>query len=124
MENIIIEASGHLPYIEFNSNGLLKLEGRAMPEDVNRLFDPLIEYVSLLEVKKAILDINLDYFNTATSKKLLELMKGLELNNRIEELLVNWHYETGDEDSVEMAEIYEDCLERTAFNYVEFEEAA
>jgi hypothetical protein len=124
MENLIIEASGHLPYIEFNANGILKLEGRAMPEDVHRLFDPLLEYVSSLNVRKAILDINLDYFNTATSKKLLELMRGLELNTRIEELHVNWHYETGDEDSVEMAEIYEDCLERTAFNYVEFEEAA
>lgn len=124
MENIIIEARGHLPYIEFNANGLLKLEGRSIPEDVNRLFDPLIEYVGLLEVDKAILDINLDYFNTATSKKLLALMKGLEQNELIDELQINWHYEADDEDSLEMAEIYEDCLERTKFHYLEYEEAA
>jgi hypothetical protein len=124
MENIIIEARGHLPYIEFNSCGMLKLEGRSIPEDVNRLFDPLIDFVSLLKVPEATLDINLDYFNTATSKKLLEIMKELEQNNLIEELRVNWHYETGDEDSLEMAEIYEDCLQRTKFNYYEYEEAA
>ncbi len=124
MENIIIEARGHLPYIEFNANGQLKLEGRSIPEDVHRLFDPLIEYVSMLEVREAVLDINLDYFNTATSKKLLEIMKELELNKAIEDLYVNWHYETGDEDSLEMAEIYECCLKRTKFNYLEYEEAA
>lgn len=124
MENIIIEARGHLPYIEFNSSGRLKLEGRSIPEDVNRLFDPLIDFVAMLEVSEATLDINLDYFNTATSKKLLQIMKELEQNSRIEELHVNWHYEIGDEDSLEMAEIYEGCLQRTEFKYYEYEEAA
>ena len=33
---------------------------------------------------------------------------------------VNWHYEEGDEDSIETAEIYEDSLERVKFTYNEY----
>lgn len=124
MENIIIEARGHMPYIEFNTDGSLKMEGRALPEDVNRMFEPLIEFVSNLSAKKAVFDVNLEYFNTATSKKLLDLMKHLEANNKIEEVSIIWRFEEGDEDSVEMAEIYEDCLIRTVFTYIEYTEAA
>ena len=124
MENIIFEARGHMPYIEFNTDGTLKMEGRAIPEDVNRMFDPLIEFVTNLEVQTAVFDINLEYFNTATSKKLLDLMKHLEANNKIGEVSIIWRYEEGDEDSVEMAEIYEECLMRTRFTYQEYAEAA
>ena len=45
-------------------------------------------------------------------------------NNKIEEILVNWYFEEGDEDSVETAEIYEESLLRTDFRYIELAEAA
>lgn len=122
MQQLLIERTRNIPYIEFNPDGRLKMEGRSLPEDVNHLFDPLIDYVSHLSVEEAIIDINLEYFNTATSKKLLEVMKNLELNKQVGDITVNWHYEEGDDDSVEMAEIYEGCLARTKFRHLEFEE--
>ncbi len=124
MENIIIEARGHMPYIEFNTDGNLKMEGRAIPEDVNKMFDPLIGFVDNLSVEKAVFDVNLDYFNTATSKRLLDLMKHLEENNKIGEVCVYWRYEEGDEDSLEMGKIYEERLKQTNFTFHEHAEAA
>jgi hypothetical protein len=36
--------------------------------------------------------------------------------------LINWHYETDDEDSYEIAEILEECLIRASFRYYEHSE--
>lgn len=124
MENLIIEASGHSPRVEFDVNGKLKIEGRSIPEDVSKLFNPLIEFVSSLNIESVIFDINLEYFNTATSKKMLELLKHLEANNHVGKVFINWFFEEGDEDSVEIAEIYEESLIRSVFRYVELREAA
>lgn len=122
MERIVIEGSSHCPMIEFNLDGKLKIEGRSIPEDINKLFNPLIEFVAELETTDIVFDVNLEYFNTATSKKLLELFKGIEKNEKISSILIKWHYEEGDDDSKEMAEIYSECLSRTKFEYLEFAE--
>jgi hypothetical protein len=104
--------------------GNLKIEGRALPEDATSFFTPLIEFADRIEVSDVILDINLEYFNTSTSKKLLDLFRHIEANNKIKNILVNWYFEVGDDDSVETAEIYEECLLRSDFRYHEFAEIA
>lgn len=117
MESLNIIATNHTPQVDFDPTGILKIVGRSLPEDVNKLFDPLIDFIIRLKVDKAIMDVNLDYFNTATSKKLLLMMKHLEANSNIDFVRVNWHYEEGDDDSMEMGEIYEESLLRTEFYY-------
>ena len=124
MESIKVDRTPYLPLIDFTTEGKLKLEGRAIPEDANKLFDPMIAFVKQLSVEYVSLDINLDYFNTAASKKILDLLKALDANSSVEKILVNWHFEEGDEDSVETAEIYEELLYRTDFRYIQYEEAA
>ncbi|MBN1117406.1 MAG: SiaC family regulatory phosphoprotein [Bacteroidales bacterium] len=122
MERIFIEATNHLPLVDFETDGKFKLEGRVIPEDVNKFFNPLIEFVSQLETEKVEFNINLEYFNTATSKKLLDLLKHLDANNKIGLVNVNWHYEEGDDDSLEMGEVYEECMLRTSFRFIEYAE--
>ena len=123
MNPISIQPTSHSPLIEFNPNGHLLIEGRAIPEDVFRLFDPLIEFVQNLSDVDVRFDVNLEYFNTATSKKLMELFKNIDANNKIKNILINWHFEEGDEDSIDMAEIYEESLLKTEFRYHEYAEA-
>ena len=124
MESIKVESTPYLPLIDFTPEGILKLEGRAIPEDANKLFDPLIAFVQQISVKEVLLDINLDYFNTSSSKKILDLLRALDANDKVESILVNWHFEEGDDDSVETAEIYEELLNRTHFRYIQYAEAA
>ncbi len=119
MEPLILEPTPHSPRIHFDVNGKLLIEGRAIPENVTQLFKPLEEFILNLDVPEVTLDINMDYFNTATSKKLLELLKHLDANNKIKSALINWHYESDDEDSLDIAEIYEECLLRAEFRYIE-----
>ena len=123
MNPIVVEGSSHLPLINFQANGKLKLEGRSIPENVLTLFDPLIEFGRNLKDVDVIFNINLEYFNTATSKKLMELFRTIDANNKLKSILINWHFEEGDEDSVEMGEIYEENLLRSEFRYHEYAES-
>ncbi len=122
METLAFNATSHTPMIEFCPDGKLKMEGRSFPEDVGKFFDPLIDFVSEIESENVVLDVNLEYFNTASSKKLMDLFKHLDANNHINHILINWRYEEGDDDSVETAEIFEESLLRSEFRYMEIED--
>lgn len=124
MEKLFFEPTSSLPLADFNIDGRLKLEGKSIPENAARFFDPLINFIDQLEVTRVVFDFNLIYFNTSSSKKIMELLRHLDANNKVQEILVNWYFEEGDEDSVETAEIFEDTLLRTDFRYIEYAEAA
>lgn len=124
MEALLLEASTHTPLVEFNPDGKLKIEGRCFPEDVSIFFNPLIAYVSQLDSSCVVFDINLEYFNTASSKKLMDMFKHLDANNSVHDILVKWHYEEGDDDSLETAEIFEESLLRSRFRYLEIEDSS
>ena len=124
MHRLVKEITTYMPRVDFSPNGMLVMEGRAIPEDATQFFAPLIDFVDQIQVNEVVFDINLEYFNTAASKKLLELLKHLDKNNLIKSVQINWHFEEGDEDSVEIAEIYEESLIRVDFNYFEYAEVA
>jgi hypothetical protein len=123
MERLVIEASTHTPLIEFDPCGKLKLEGRSFPENVAIFYDPLIDFVKELHVESVTIDVNLEYFNTASSKKLMDLFKHLDANRNVQSILINWHYEEGDDDNFETAEIFEEALFRAEFRYHEYVES-
>lgn len=124
MDTIIIEATHSTPTINFCHDGRLLIEGRSLPEDVNKFYKPLIEWTIKLNSESVRMDINLEYCNSASAKKLLELLKSLDANSKIKSFIVNWHYEEGDDDTLETGQIFEDLLRRAEFRYHEYAEAA
>jgi hypothetical protein len=124
MESIIIEATHSTPVVNFNIDGRLLIEGRSLPEDVNKFYKPLLEWTVKLAAESVKMDINLEYLNSASSKKLLELLKILDANSKIKSLIINWHYEEGDDDALETGQIFEEVLIRAKFHYHEYAEAA
>jgi hypothetical protein len=124
MERLNLNSTDCLPLVDFDCNGRLKIEGKSIPEDATKLFNPLIQFIDELSVNEVTFDINLIYFNTASSKKIMEMLRHLDENLKVSEIRVNWHFEEGDEDSVETAEIFEELLNRTDFRYIEYAEAA
>jgi hypothetical protein len=53
---------------------------------------------------------------------LLELLKNLDANSRIKSLIINWHYEEGDDSILETGKIFEELLIRVPFRYHEYAE--
>lgn len=122
MNNLTIDATNNTPLADFKKNGMFKLEGRSFPENASNFYDPLIEFVKELKISHVNFDFNLEYINTASSKKILFLLTALEQNDNIDSIQVNWFYEEGDDDSIETAEIYDDSLNRIRFTYNEVAE--
>ena len=122
MNNVYIERTDVTPLISLTSDGESKIEGKAIPEDPIAFFKPLFYWAESIATPKLCLNINLEYFNTSVSKQLMNFFQALEANNRINEIVVNWNYEEGDEEIQESGEIYQELLERTTFNIVEYAE--
>ncbi len=113
MDNLVIEGSKQTPKVEFiASTGILEISGRSIPENTFEFFNPVLLWLD--EYSKNALDettinVNLEYFNTSSSKYILEVFKRLKgLINDGKEVFVKWYYEEDDEEMMETGEDYED----------------
>jgi hypothetical protein len=122
MENLFIEGSQTLPTVEFQTNGLLKLNGRALPENAHNFFKPLITWVKEFTIDELNVEINLEYFNTAVSKQLYDFLKAVESNDKYKKINLKWFYEDGDDEIKESGEIYEELLPKINFSYHKYAE--
>lgn len=116
MNNLEIPATEKTPSVFFNATtGVLEIKGRSIPENAIEFFKPLetwLEEYSKNPQPKTVLNIHLDYFNTTSSKCLLDIFRKLEMINKSElsEVLINWYYEQDDEDMLEAGEDYQSIL--------------
>jgi hypothetical protein len=115
MQDLIIEATIKTPEVRFiASNGLLTLRGRSIPENSIDFFKPLHDWIDgyfLNPQEKTCVEIKLEYFNTSSSKSMLDLFKKMEALNGIQtKIEINWFYEEDDEDMLEAGEDYQAIL--------------
>ncbi|NJK86899.1 MAG: DUF1987 domain-containing protein [Bacteroidales bacterium] len=122
MEDLYIEGSETIPTITFKTDGNLKLEGRALPENAFKLFEPMLDWAKNIEVSEINIECNLDYFNTSVSKHLFDLFKEFESNKKVEKITIKWMYEDGDDEMLESGEMFEDMLTRSNFIYHKYAE--
>jgi hypothetical protein len=97
------------------ANDVFEISGRSLPEDVAAFYNPIIDWMDKYNQApkpKTVFNFKLVYFNTASSKMLLDiLMKLEELHNSGKEVLVKWHYTEDDEDMKEAGEEYADIVD-------------
>jgi hypothetical protein len=126
MNSLIIEGSPKTPGISFNrENGNFLIEGRSIPENSLDFYKHIMEWLDsyVNEPKdETIVSIKLEYFNTSSSKCILDVFKKLELiYKRGNKVVINWHYEVDDEDMLEAGEDYQSII-KIPFNMIEDEE--
>ncbi len=126
MENYVIDGSPKTPTIKFNpEEGKLLIQGRSIPENSIDFYKPLVDILEKYteNVKPATrVDIVLEYFNTSSSKCILDVFKKLEkINEAGGGVAINWHYEEDDEDMLEAGEDYQAII-NIPFKMVEIEE--
>lgn len=112
MEKLVIEGSAKTPSVDFNSEtGTLALKGRSIPENSIEFYKPLNDWLdtySSAPREKTTVDVRLEYFNTSSSKCILDFFKRLEKVNQGSSVVhINWYFETDDEDMEEAGEDYE-----------------
>jgi len=126
MENLNLVASPKTPLVCFDSaTGVLELRGRSIPENSIEFYQPLNDWIDTYAnnpCNKTVIDVKLEYFNTSSSKCILDLFKKLEkLNGQNTEVSVNWYYEEEDEDMEEAGEDYQ-AIVKLPFKMIEVEE--
>ncbi len=126
MESIVIEGTPKTPSVNFDSeSGVLQLRGRSIPENSIEFYKPLVEWLDEYAGKpqsKTAVNIQLEYFNTSSSKCLLDLFKKLEVMHKNgSDILVKWYYEEDDEDMLEAGEDYQSIV-NVPFKMIETED--
>lgn len=126
MENLILEGSAKTPTVKFDAtNGVLELKGRSIPENSIEFYKPLNDWIDAYGANpkpNTIVEVKLEYFNTSSSKCILDLFKQLEkLNSGNTEVKVNWYFEEDDEDMEEAGEDYQAIID-LPFKMIEVEE--
>jgi len=126
MEPILIEGTPKTPTIKFDSaTGEFEIKGRSIPENSVEFYRPLIDWLDLYKEtpnNKTVVNIKLEYFNTSSSKCILDVFKKLETIHKAKnEVEVNWYYEEDDEDMLEAGEDYESII-RVPFKMIEIVE--
>lgn len=119
MNLLDIKATNSTPEVTYEKGRNLLIKGRSIPEDVVKFYQPLIDWAEKLDVSLLTVDMQLEFINSSSSKKLLYFLKVLDANNHIKELNVNWHYEQDDEEVLEQGQIYEELLMKASFRYFE-----
>jgi len=123
MESLLVEGTAKTPTIRFDGDhGLIEIKGRSIPENSIEFYKPLIDWLdkysqSPKQVTKV--NIQLEYFNTSSSKCILDVFKKLETIHKSNyEVVINWYYEEDDEDMLEAGEDYESII-RIPFKMIE-----
>jgi hypothetical protein len=123
MEDIKIDGTPKTPTVEFiQSAGTLLIKGRSIPENSIEFYKPLIDWIGAYAQspqENTVVSIKLEYFNTSSSKCILDVFKKLESVGS--NVLIKWYYEEDDEDMLEAGEDY-DAIINLPFNMIEVEE--
>ncbi|MFN3916331.1 MAG: DUF1987 domain-containing protein [Flavobacteriales bacterium] len=122
MENLNLIGSPKTPEVNFSASGELWLKGRSIPENSIEFYKPLMDWLEGYGKEpnaNTVLNVQLEYFNTSSSKCILDLFKKLETIGS--SLTVNWYYEEDDEDMLEAGEDYQAII-KIPFKMIEMEE--
>ncbi len=126
METIIREETLKTPFVKFDSDkGLIEIKGRSIPENSIEFYKPLIDWLDKYADQptgKTSVNIKLEYFNTSSSKCILDIFRKLELlHKKGNEVEINWYYEEDDEDMFEAGEDYQSII-NIPFKMIEMED--
>lgn len=101
------------PEVRFDdAMGVLEIKGRSLPEDAWSFYKPVIEWARGIDMngaRKLRVELFLEYFNSSSSRYLLELLATLESKAR-DRVNVVWFSENDDELMIEKGEEFSGLL--------------
>ncbi len=116
MEKLTIKGNKKTPSVTLDpENRKLHFEGRSIPEDTVKFYEPILEwlkkYISQQRSEQTNLHVNLEYFNTSTSRYLFGIFKTLEKYHVSgNPVTIHWYYEKDDYEMLESGEDYASIL--------------
>ena len=115
------------PYLLLDpQNKTILIKGRSIPENSVQFYAPVLQaldnWIAEKIKDKITVSIQLEYFNTSSSKRILDIFKKLqELHKLGAQVDITWIYEKDDEDMMEAGQDYQTIV-GIPFKMVEVEE--
>lgn len=102
LQRLQLDASEDTPVVDFDpSTGVLKIVGRALPEDAHSFFSPLQEWIECYvktPAEETSVDLSIDYFNSAATRYIFNILMELEdLATSGGSVKVIWNFNKDDE---------------------------
>lgn len=115
MKSLIIDAiqdSPYYPEVNFDAaTGVCEIKGESYMEEAYKFYTPLLNWLkefTITEGNAINFNVKLTYFNTNSSRLLLDLFdilkKSIDAGNKVQ---INWYYETDDPDIRDEVEDFE-----------------
>lgn len=112
MEILNLEGTEDTPKIILDKkNGIFEISGRSLPEDSAEFYRPVLEWIEQYgaEANPATEFVfKLEYFNTASSKLILDVLSALE---DIKSMKILWYFHEDDEDMEEAGQEFSELVE-------------
>ena len=107
-----ISGTADTPYILFSpADSIYLISGRSLPENSPVFYEPVLDWLDnfiIEENSQFVLEVKLEYFNTASSKSLMKIIKRVEhffqqqVSGSI--IKINWYYLEEDIDMLKAGE--------------------
>jgi len=115
METLLIEQTDDSPRVVLDPvDKLFEISGKSLPEDVLEFYQPVLDWLNAYRKEpdsETIFNIRLIYFNTASSKLIMDIF--LIFEEMVEEghnVLIKWHSHKTDEDMQEAGSEFEEMI--------------
>lgn len=126
MDAYYLEATPKTPKLDFNpAADTFLISGRSIPENSIEFYKPLLDWLDnyVNNPKESTnFEIKLEYFNTSSSKCLVEIFRKLEkISENGHKISIDWYYDEEDEDMQESGEDFKEII-KIPFKMVEINE--
>jgi len=115
METLRLEQTDDSPQVILDpADGLFEISGKSLPEDAADYYQPVLDWLGAYRQKplaKTVFNLRLIYFNTASSKLLMDIL--LVFEEMVEEghdVLIRWHAHQSDEDMQDAGKEFEEMI--------------
>ena len=125
MKALKIEARDDSPMVNLDKDqGVFEISGKSLPEDVIEFYQPIFDWIDAYAkdaLDETVFSFKMIYFNTASSKVILDILMKLEgIAEQGKNVLIKWYALERDEDMAEAGEEYSDMVDLT-FEHLTFQ---
>jgi hypothetical protein len=110
------------PQIDLDlDQGVMEFVGRSLPHNSELFYSRVYRWIEEY-LQDTTVNMKLDYLDTSSSKHLYNIFQRLDtIGDRGQNVQVNWHYESGDEEMAETGKDYQSFF-KLNFQFIEVEE--
>jgi len=123
MENLNLEATKYTPEINLDAKGIVSLSGKSYPENTFEFYMPMMEwlerYFETSPAEKTVVNMEIIYFNSGSSKLFFDFFDLLEENAAKNIIEINWIYDKDNESAEEAGEDFIEDFEDLNIKLIE-----